>query len=133
MTMDNLEKELKELLKNESSLEASKDETTRKEMYQMKGLFERFVTNVQRARLVFWIFFVLGLIIMFVGLNLLFKLGNPNERLVALFMALVGFNSTILIKLWYWTMSTKFDLLKELKQLQLQIAELAGKESSSEN
>jgi len=131
--MDNLEKELTELLKNESGLEASKDETARKEMYQMKGLFERFVTNVQRARLVFWIFFVLGLIIMFVGLNLLFKLGNPNERLVALFMALVGFNSTILIKLWYWTMSTKFDVLKELKQLQLEIAELAGKNPPAEN
>jgi len=127
--MNNLENGLKKMFKNELGFEPSKDESKRKETYQMKLLFERFVTDVQRARLVFWIFFVLGLIIMFVGLTLLFKLDNPNGRLVALFMALVGFNSTILIKLWYWTMSTKFDVLKEIKQLQLQIAELAGKSS----
>ena len=131
MKMDNLEKELTELLKNESGLEASKDETARKEIAQMEGFFERFVTNVQRARLVFWIFFVLGLIIMFVGLTLLFNLRNPNELAVALFMALVGFNSTILIKLWYWTMSTKFDVLKEIKEVQLQITELAEKKPPS--
>jgi len=131
--MHNLENELKKVLKRELGFDPSKGEYKRKEIAQMKGLFERFVTNVKRARLVFWIFLVLGLIIMFVGLTFLFKLENPNERLVALFMALVGFNSTILIKLWYWTMNTKFDVLKELKQLQLQIAELAGKNHPAKN
>jgi len=131
--MDKLENELKKALKSELGFDPDMGESKRKEMYQMKLLFERFVTNTRRARLVFWIFFILGLIIMFAGLTLLFKLGNPNERLVALFMALVGFNSTILIKLWYWTMNTKFDVLKEIKQLQLQIAELASKEPPSEN
>ena len=99
----------------------------------MKGLFERFVNNIQRARLAFWIFFVVSLIIMFIGLALLFKLSNPSELAVALFVALVGFNSTILIKLWYWTMNTKFDVLKAIKELQLQIAELAGKNPPSDN
>jgi hypothetical protein len=45
-----------------------------------------------------------------------------HERL-ALFLALVGFNSTILMKLWYWIAHTKLSILQELKQLQLQIAE----------
>ena len=99
----------------------------------MKGLFERFVNNIQRAKLVFWIFFGISLIIMFTGLSLLFKLSNPNELAVALFVALVGFNSTILIKLWYWTMYTKFEVLKELKQLELQIAEQTAKKQNPEN
>jgi len=33
-------------------------------------------------------------------------------------------DSTVLIKLWYWIMNNKLNVLKELKQLQLQIAEL---------
>lgn len=131
--MDKLEKELKKTLKSEPGFYPDKGKSKRKEMNQMKLLFERFVNNIQRARLVFWIFFVVSLIIMFAGLASLFKLSNPNELALALFVALVGFNSTILIKLWYWTMNTKFDVLKEIKQLELQIAELAGREPPAED
>jgi len=48
-------------------------------------------------------------------------------------ITLIGYNSTILMKLWYWVVSTKLNILKEIKQLQLQIAELADKEPPSEN
>jgi hypothetical protein len=41
-------------------------------------------------------------------------------------------DSTVLIKLWYWITNNKLNVLKELKQLQLQIAELAGKGPPSE-
>jgi hypothetical protein len=37
------------------------------------------------------------------------------------------------MKLWYWVVSTKLSILKELKQMQLQMAELTGKESSSQS
>jgi hypothetical protein len=131
--MNNLEKELKKTLKTESGIDPDKGQFKQKETEQMKLLFERFVTNVQRARLVFWIFFAVGLIIMFMGMILLFHLSIPRELNIALFVALVGFNTTILIKLWYWTMHAKFAVLKEIKQLQLQIAELADKKSSDES
>jgi hypothetical protein len=36
--------------------------------------------------------------------------------------------SMVTIKLWYWIMNNKLNVLREMKQLQLQIAELAGKE-----
>lgn len=133
MTMDNLEKELTELLKNESGLEASKDETARKEIAQMEGFFERFVTNVQRARLVFWVFFLLCLGMMVGGYIGLRYAGNTKEMLSWVIFFMIGFNSTILMKLWYWVVSTKLNILKEIKQLQLQIAELAGKELSHED
>ena len=42
-------------------------------------------------------------------------------------------DSTVLIKLWYWIMNNKLNVLREMKQLQLQIAELAGKEPPAEN
>jgi len=41
-------------------------------------------------------------------------------------------DSTVLIKLWYWIMNNKLNVLKELKQLQLQIAELAAKKKPTE-
>ena len=133
MTMDKLEKELTELLKNESGLEASKDETARKEIAQMEGFFERFVTNVQRARLVFWVFFLLCLGMMVGGYIGLRYAGNTKEMLSWVIFFMIGFNSTILMKLWYWVVSTKLNILKEIKQLQLQIAELTGKELSHED
>jgi len=37
------------------------------------------------------------------------------------------------MKLWYWVVDTKLNVLKEMKQLQLQVAELSGKESPSED
>jgi len=40
---------------------------------------------------------------------------------------------TVLMKLWYWVLNTKYGVLKELKQLQLQIAEMAGKTPPSES
>jgi hypothetical protein len=44
---------------------------------------------------------------------------------------MIGFNSTILMKLWYWVADTKLNVLKEMKQLQLQVTELSGREQSS--
>jgi len=46
---------------------------------------------------------------------------------------IIGFNSSILIKLWYWVVDAKLNVLKETKQLQLQIAELADKNPPAEN
>ena len=44
-----------------------------------------------------------------------------------LFMALVGFNSTIMIKIWYFIKETKLSVLQGMKQLEIQIAKHAHK------
>jgi len=51
----------------------------------------------------------------------------------ALFTALVGVNAAMVIILWYWQIQAKLSIQKELKELQLQVSELAGKESSFED
>ena len=51
----------------------------------------------------------------------------------ALFTARVGVNVAMVIIIWYWQIQAKLSILKEIKQLQLQIAELTGKEQPSEN
>ena len=131
--MDKLEKQLSEWLKNESGLEAGKDETARKEMYQMKLIFERFVKDIRRARLIFWIFFLLSLGMMVAGYIGLRTTGDTRGMISWAIFLMIGFNSTILMKLWYWVEDAKFNVQKEVKQLQLQIAELTGKERPNEN
>ena len=51
----------------------------------------------------------------------------------ALFTAIVGVNAAMAVLLWGWQIQTKLSIQRGLKELQLQIAELAGKKSSSED
>ena len=51
----------------------------------------------------------------------------------ALFTAIVGVNVAIAIIMWYWQIHTKLSIQRYMKELQLQIAELAGKGSSCED
>lgn len=129
--MDKLEKELTELLENESGFDISMDESTRKEMAQM--ISHKFESDMSKVKIVFWIFFVVSAAMMVGGLIFLTHEKGTRGMLFAAVIALIGYNSTILMKLWYWVVSTKLDILKELKQLQLQVAELAGKEPPVED
>ena len=126
--MDNLENELRKVLKKESGFDPTKAEILRKEIVQMwcdKSLL--------RAKIVYWIFFLLSLGMMAGGYIGLRSAGNTKEMLSWVIFFMIGFNSTILMKLWYWVVDNKFNVLKEIKQLELQIAELAGKKPASEN
>ena len=131
--MNNLENELKKAFKSELGFEPSKVESERKEIGQMKLIFERFVKDIRQARLVFWIFFLLSVGMMAGGYIGLRSATDTRGMLSWVLFFMIGFNSTILMKLWYWVVDTKFNVLKEIKQLQLQIAESTGKSSSTEN
>ena len=51
----------------------------------------------------------------------------------ALFTAIVGVNAVMVILLWYWQIQAKFSIQRGLKELQLQIAEMADQKTPSEN
>ncbi len=129
--MDKLEKELTELLGNESGFAGSIDESTRKEMAQM--IFQKFESDMSKVKVVFWIFLVMGVATMVGGMIFLIHAKGTKWMLFAAVIALMGYNSTILMKLWYWVVSTKLGILKEIKQLQLQVAELSDKKQPPEN
>jgi hypothetical protein len=116
--MINFEKELKEVLEKNGDFNAAENEKSRKEIIQM-----RFDKSLQRTKLIFWIFFLLSLGMMaggYIGLRLA---GNTKDMLSWVIFFMIGFNSTILMKLWYWIVNTRINLQKELKELQLQISE----------
>jgi hypothetical protein len=125
--MDNFEKELKKVLEKKGDFDVTKSETLRKEIVQMWC-----DKNLLRAKLVFWIFFLLSIGIMVGGYIGLSSAANTRGMLSWVIFFMIGFNSTILMKLWYWVVHTRINLQKDLKQIQLQIAELAGKESPDE-
>ena len=124
--MDEFEKTIRETLSEKDKFDNAKAQTLRKETIQM------FYDNMRNVKIVFWIFMAISLAIFIFGTWGIFY--NTGRYItLALLTAIIGFNSTILIKLWYWIMNNKLNVLKEIKQLQLQIAELKDKEPPAEN
>lgn len=129
--MNDLERELKQLLQKEGYLDADKVETRRKEMEQM--IFQRYESDMFKVKVVYWIFFILCLGMMAGGYIGLRSASDTKAMLCWVIFFMIGFNSTILMKLWYWVVDARFKVLKEVKQLQLQVADLTGKGISSED
>lgn len=129
--MDSLEKDLGKLLEDKGSFDVQKSEKLRKEMSQM--FLHKFKLDMFKVKVVFWIFMLLSIAIMVGGYIGLRSAADTRGMLSGVLFFMIGFNSTILMKLWYWVVDTKLNVLKEIKQLQLQVAESSGKTSSAEN
>ena len=127
--MSDIEKELKKVLKANGSFEADKNAAKRKEIEQM--IIQKYETDMFKVKVVFWIFLVLSLGMMAGGYIGLRYANDTRGMLCWVIFFMIGFNSTILMKLWYWVVDTKLNVLKEMKQLQLQVTELSGGETSS--
>lgn len=126
--MDNLEQELKKVLEKNGDFDFNKSETLRKEIVQMW-----FDKNMRKTKIIFWIFYLCSIGMMIGGYIGLRTAASTVGMLSWVLFFMIGFNSTILMKLWYWVIDTKLNVLKEMKELQLQISELTGKEASAEN
>ena len=117
-----VESKLNELLKMKEDLDELKSERKQQET------IDEFDKKQKKLRCHFWIWLVACTAFEVCGIVGLF-LNTGRYQVISLFWALVGFNSTILLKIWYHTMHTKISILQELKKTQIQIAELAmGKE-----
>jgi len=129
--MDELEKTIQVTLSQTGKFDAGKAETLRKEIVQM------FEGKLKKVKLLTWAFLLIDGIIIAGGIsgllvNLLIT-KNTNAMIISAVVVLIAHEGTVLIKLWYWVLNTKYGVLKELKQLQLQIAELKGKTPPAEN
>jgi ABC-type sugar transport system permease subunit len=129
--MDELEKTIQVTLSQTGKFDSGKAETLRKEIVQM------FEDKLKKVKLLTWAFLLIDVIIIAGGISgLLVNLlvtKNTNAMIISAVVVLIAHEGTVLIKLWYWVLNTKYGVLKELKQLQLQIAELKGKTPPAEN
>ena len=96
-------------------------------------ILQKYEFDMFKVKVIFWIFFVLALGMMAGGYIGLRSAADTKSMLSWVIFFMIGFNSTILMKLWYWVVDTKLKVLKEMKQLQLQIADLTGKDLSGKD
>jgi hypothetical protein len=125
--MDKLEQRLRTALGGADKFDAAKAETLRKEVVQMYDKKLKMVKLATQISLL-----VLAAMIVYALRRL-----SHSEKTVDMFayaiVIVILSQGTVLMKLWYWVLNTKCGVLKELKQLQLQIAEMAGRTPPSES
>ncbi len=86
--------------------------------YEKKGRFIRYYLYAAMASL---------LVLFCVFAHQFWQSSDMKHAAWNALCALIMIEGTILVRLWYWIVNTKVATLCELKQLQLQIAELASK------
>ncbi len=124
--MDNLENELKKTLKNEIGFDPGQSEMKTKEIVQV------YSKTMKKYKIEFWLRFAAAIVITIYG-AIGIKYNTGRYITWALFTALVGYNLIITLILWYQHRVIRLETLKEIRQLQLQIAELAGQKSKTED
>jgi hypothetical protein len=78
----------------------------------------------RRKKLLIWatVWILIGVFIAFWGCKQLALSDNLGMMLFATAVILIGYETTVLIKLWYWTVDSKLDVQRELKRLQLLVS-----------
>src|SRR4030042_1530324 len=124
--MDEFERQLKQVLSGDERFDTQRSDALRKDVARM------YDDKLKTYRWITWGFLALATIEMMVLAGAFFVVDNTKLLLAFAVMFLVAYESTVLMKLWYWSMNVKMSTLKEFKELQLQIAELSQKIGSPE-
>jgi hypothetical protein len=130
--MDEFEKNISKALSDTHKFDTAKAQTLRKEVVQM---FEDKLKKVYRyAKL--WLIIciaVMGGTAACFGVSASFGIRGIWGMIASAVFYLIAGQLMVTIKLWYWIMNNKLSVLKEIKQLQLQIAEMACKTQPAED
>lgn len=125
--MNDFEKTIRTTLNDTHKFDTAKAESLRKEIVQM---YDKKLKKVKLTTQISLLVLVALIIYSFRNLS-------HSQNTIAMFtnaiVIVILAQGTVVIKLWYWVLNAKYGVLKELKQLQLQIAELAGKDPPAEN
>jgi hypothetical protein len=116
---EELEKKLNELLGLKKQIE---ELTTDKKKSDLISAFDK---GTRKIKIYFYLYLAAGVVIAIAGITGMET--NTGNHFIALFVAIVGFETTVLIKMWYHTMTTKLTILQEIKQLELRITEMLNK------
>jgi len=126
--MDEFEKTIRNTLSNSHEFDAQKAQTLRKETIQM------YDKNLKKYRRLTWVCLIAFAIIGVATIEIMVVWGSNLRVLIIGGIVLLGVGQLeVLMKLWYWIMNNKLNVLKEIKQLQLQIAELTNQPPTSED
>ena len=113
---NDIENKLNELLKMKNDVDELKSER------KQQQAIDDFDKKQKTLKTWFYVWLAVCIIILLAGIAGM-EYNSEQHKLNGLFMALVGLNSSILIKLWYFIKETKLAVLQELKRLQIQVAQ----------
>jgi len=126
--MSDVEKELRRALANLGAQSGGVSHGLKEE------LLRSFDDRLKWTRYLTWVFLLITLAIEVACLYSLFTMrvagtdaANVKTMMVFVVVIIVMGQTQVLMKLWYWVMNTKINVLKEVKQLQLQVAEFVAK------
>jgi hypothetical protein len=114
--LDELETAVQQSLSQIEPMDDSQADANRRESIQM---FEKQVT---KARWITGLFLAIEIAAMVAAAVFLQYATSTQMMIWCVIMFLVAFEGTILIKLWYWVISSKIRVLKEIKELEILLA-----------
>ena len=117
---EELEKKLNELLGMKKQLE---DLTANKEKSEVSSDFEK---KKRKVLIYFYIYFGITLAIMIYGI-IGIHMNTGKYQIMSLFYAILGFEGTVLMKMWYHTITNRLVVLREMKQFELRMTEIVKK------
>ena len=117
---EELERKLNELLglkKQMETLAADKNKAETTSVFKEKR---------RKVTVYFYIYFAITAAIMIYGI-IGINMNTGKYQILSLFYAILGFEGTVLMKLWYHTVTTRLAILQEMKQFELRIMEMLKK------
>lgn len=86
------------------------------EYLEKPASFEEIKKQLRKNKICYLIFFVLSILIIFIGLGMMFSSNNIKIQLEGLFIAIVGFGTNCLIKIWVHIQLAKYKILWEMNK-----------------
>ncbi len=117
---EELEKKLNELLGLKKQIE---EITADKEKSKTSAIFEE---KQRKVKVYFYIWFAVSLGIMLFGMWGIYT-SDGKYQIFSLFYGILGFEGTVLMRMWYHTIATKLAILQEMKQFEMRITEMLKK------
>ena len=121
--MDKFDETLKKTLESQGQLDPEKSSAMQQEVVQF---LDKKLRKAKRDTL---FFLFLGIAIMNAALFAFLRSSSTKSLVLYAMFFIIFYEAMVMMRLWYTTINTKISMLKEMKQLQLQIAELSSRDS----
>ncbi len=124
--MSDFEHELLDLLEKDVKFDPAREEVLR---LQITSEFKK------KRRLVIWsvVYHVIGVVILLPGLHQALHSADQCEAIRGLALVILGAILLIVIKLWYWIIRGRLEVMRELKRLELHLALNRGAAQAEQN
>jgi len=127
--MNEFEKELRKALTGERHFDSARGESLREEVIRM------YKKKRKRAMILAWAAIAACNLVAIPAIVIFVLSGGTKVLIACAAVAIIAGQMEILAKLWFWVIHGRIVLQEDIKELQLQIAELAqgmGKKQQSE-